>query len=299
MTARKVHVVINPGAGRDEPLLKTLNRLFQLAGVEWDASITMKAGDARVQAEAAVARGADVVAVYGGDGTVGEVAGALVDTEVPLAILPGGTANVLSVELGIPRDVTQACALICAEALSTRRIDVGRVDGRHFFVRAGMGFEAAMIEGADAETRDRFGPLSYVVSGLRALRDPLLVRYYIELDSREFVECEGMSCILANAGALGTAALRLAPGIDVTDGLLDVIVMTTADLPSLIGLAARIITGAEQLDPVLHWQVKEVTVRSEPAQTLQIDGEAAGIVSVKAEVLPRRLQVIAPSYTTG
>ena len=58
--------------------------------------------------------------------------------------------------------------------------------------------------------------------------------------------------------------------------------------PSLIGVAARIITGAEQLDPLLHWQVREVMVRSDPAQTLQIDGEAAGVVSVKAEILPRQ-----------
>src|SRR5215213_10077087 len=112
---KRVHVIINPASGQDRPVLGTLSRTFQKGGIEWEGYITKKGGDARQFAETALAAGADVVAVYGGDGTVAEVASTLAGTEIPLAILPGGTANVLSVELGIPRKLADACNLLCRE----------------------------------------------------------------------------------------------------------------------------------------------------------------------------------------
>src|SRR6478752_6280044 len=104
MAHRKIHVVINPVAGQDTPILNVVNRVFQESDVEWDVSITKKSGDALKQTRQAVKDGADVVAAYGGDGTVAEVASGLVRTKTLLAILPGGTANVMSIELGIPTD---------------------------------------------------------------------------------------------------------------------------------------------------------------------------------------------------
>ncbi len=98
---KRVRVIINPAAGQDEPVLGILNSVFHPAGVEWDVAITLKAGDAKRFAQQAVEEGIEVVAVYGGDGTVAEVASGLIGSEVPLAIFPGGTANVMSVELGI------------------------------------------------------------------------------------------------------------------------------------------------------------------------------------------------------
>src|SRR5690554_7252602 len=113
MSQRKVHVVINPAAGQGIPLLSILNQVFSECGVDWDVSITKKSGDAREQARQAAAKGVDVVAAFGGDGTVAEVASGLLGSRTPLAILPGGTANVMSVELGIPTDLAQACRVAC------------------------------------------------------------------------------------------------------------------------------------------------------------------------------------------
>ena len=106
-TFRRVHVVINPASGKDQPILNTLNDVFRQYGVEWDVSITHKYGDATVQAKAAIARGVDLVVGYGGDGTQHELANAVIGTPIPMAVLPGGTGNGFARELGIPKDSAQ------------------------------------------------------------------------------------------------------------------------------------------------------------------------------------------------
>ena len=97
----KIHVVINPAAGQDEPILNVLNDVFHPAGVDWDISLTHKSGDATRLAAEAAALGVDLVAAYGGDGTQMEVANGLLGTGVPQAILPGGTGNAMAHDLGI------------------------------------------------------------------------------------------------------------------------------------------------------------------------------------------------------
>ena len=113
---KRIHIIVNPAAGRDRPMLSVFNSVFQPAQVDWDVSITKTAGDARRLARQAAAAGVEAIAVYGGDGTVMEVASALVDTQTPMIILPGGTGNSVANELGIPRDIAQACQTWCATA---------------------------------------------------------------------------------------------------------------------------------------------------------------------------------------
>src|SRR5512135_2502198 len=93
MNFKRVHVIVNPASGKDQPILHTLNSVFHPAGIDWDIYVTKAGGDARRLAQEAVQAGADAVAVYGGDGTVAEVAAGLFDSEMPVVILPGGTTN--------------------------------------------------------------------------------------------------------------------------------------------------------------------------------------------------------------
>src|SRR5512143_2200549 len=87
---KRIHVIVNPASGPDRPILSILNRAFQPAEVDWDVFVTKKAGDARCYAQQSAKAGVDVVAAYGGDGTVMEVISGLVGTNIPLAIFPGG-----------------------------------------------------------------------------------------------------------------------------------------------------------------------------------------------------------------
>ena len=294
---KHIHVIINPATRQDRPLLGILNSQFHSAGIDWDVFITKKVGDARRLAQASALAGVDAVAVYGGDGTVMEAASGLVGTEVPLAIFPGGTANVLSVELGIPGDLTEACALACSGRSAVRRVDLGQVGGDHFLLSVGVGFAATVIEGADRELKNRFGMLAYWLSGFQALREPAMARYRLTLDGQQ-IDTEGITCMIANSGNLGQLGLKLSPSINVSDGLLDVIVLRRGDLGSFLSVAAHVVAGNDAAEPIQHWQAREISLIVDPPQTVQIDGEILGKAPLHVRVMPQAARIIVPGNTS-
>ena len=302
---RKVYVIANPAAGQGNFDIKDLNSRFSSAGIEWEVWFTKAFGDGAVLARRALEEGADVVAAYGGDGTVAEVGGALAQSRVPLAILPGGTANVMSVELGIPPNFGDACALLCSDVLATRAVDLGLVDGRPFLLRLSLGLEARMVEGADRALKDRLGTLAYALSGLKALTAPEVVaRYELELDGHAVVE-EGIACIVANSANLGSPNLYLAPDVSVCDGLLDVFLVNNANLPTVMSLIAGILNPAGSLvvaevlgvEPELprnirHWQAREILVQSDPPSSVQADGEMIGETPKRISLIAGALDIV-------
>ena len=124
---KHLHVVVNPASGKNEPILNTLNDVFHPVGVTWSASVTNAYGDAMYQAREAAKSGSDIVVAYGGDGTVMEVVNGLLGTGVPMGILPGGTGNVLSIEVGIPQTLGEAAQVLVSEEATIRQIDVGQL----------------------------------------------------------------------------------------------------------------------------------------------------------------------------
>lgn len=287
---QNVIVIINPASGQDRPMLGVMNRAFHNAGINWDVRITKEAGDAQRFAQEAVAAGVDAVGVYGGDGTVMEVANGLFGSDVPLAIFPGGTANVMSVELGIPNDLTEATALVCGENSYVRQVDVGRIRDRSFLLRIGIGFEADVINKTERDAKNRMGTLAYLLSGLQTLGERKIARYRLTLDGEE-VEAEGVSLMIANSGNMGMTNLSFAKNIDVSDGLLDVVIIRDTDVGSLLQVAASAVGLS---DPLPHWQARTVKVESDPAQHVICDGEPMDDTPVEATVLPRALRVIVP-----
>ena len=163
---KKIHVIINPSAGKDDAILNKLNRVFNKYGVDWEINITRKFGDATRFARQAVADGFDLVAGYGGDGTQMEVADGLMGSDIPMAILPGGTGNAMSFELGIPHDLEQAAELIC-QSRNQRKIDVVKIGDQHFMLRLYTGIEES--EKTKREDKDRLGNLAYVKDALKEL----------------------------------------------------------------------------------------------------------------------------------
>lgn len=297
---KRVHIIVNPASGQDRPVLSILNDVFHPSGIDWEVFVTKNAGDGRRYAEESVKAGVDAVGVYGGDGTVMEVASALVNTNMPFAIFPGGTANVMSVELGVPSDPAEACALVTGGRSAIRTIDVGQYNDYIFLTRLGMGLESNVIESTDREQKDRMGWLAYALNTLRELREPKVSRYTLTLDG-QVVETEGLTCVIANSGIItpnsgipGRGVLSFAPGISVSDGVLDVVVIRRADLGSLLSVAASMVAGNENAEPLLHWQAREVSVVADPPQTIQLDGEILDQTPVRARVLPNALRVIVP-----
>ena len=294
---KKMQVIINPAAGVGRPILQALNSQLKDSGVEWDVSITHKAGDAQRLAKKAVEDGADIVGVHGGDGTVMEVASGLRGTSTPMAIFPGGTANVMSVELGIPNDDTEAAIDFIAKGnYTTRLIDMGRVNERLFLLRIGIGLEADMMKSADQEVKNRFGMLAYAFSAMNEMRTLTPTLYRVRVDG-ELHEVEGVSCMIANSGNVAIGGLTLSEKIDISDGLLDVVVFRSADLAAMISVTAAVMspnseaTDSPQLE---HYQGREIIVESDPPQTISIDGEVIEPVTLTASILPGAVNVIVP-----
>jgi YegS/Rv2252/BmrU family lipid kinase len=292
--SRRIHVVVNPAAGQPEPVLHTLNQVFGEAEVDWNLTVTHGPGDATAQTERAVADGVDAVAAYGGDGTVMEVANGLVDSDVPLALLPGGTGNVLSVELGIPQDLADAARLAAGQDARVQRIDVGLCGDRRFLLRVGIGYHARRISMATRELRDRLGKLAYFVAGMQALPSSEVVRYQFTLDGEE-VEAEGAACLVENAGSIGLPDLKLVPGTSISDGLLDLVLTRDVDFGALFSAAASIAGLPEESEELQHWSAREIEIVTEPPEDVVVDGEPWGQTPCTLKVLPEALGVIAPS----
>jgi YegS/Rv2252/BmrU family lipid kinase len=292
VTCKRLHIIVNPAAGQNTPFLQTMNTAFQAADIDWDLFVTKKPGDGRRLAQEAVQAGADVVAAYGGDGTVGEVAAGLVGSDIPLAIFPGGTANVMSVELGIPGDLAGALALVCGHGV-LRPVDMGQIGDRLFMLRAMVGYTADMTRMTAREDKNRLGSLAYILSGLRVLPNIQSIPYKLTLDGK-MVEAPGTICYVANSGNLGLPGVTLNARIDISDGLLDVVLIEAERIGAILKVAASAAGLTELLN---HWQVREVTVEAEPPQTVEVDGEVVDPTPLTARVLPQAVRVIVPAVT--
>lgn len=288
---RKIHIIINPASGQPQPILHTLNSVFHPLGVDWEVFITKQSGDAERYASLAAASGVDVVAAYGGDGTVMEAARGLVGTQTPLAILPGGTANLMSVELGVPKNLAQAVAIAADPGSRVRVVDAGLFGGQtHFLLRVGMGFAARKVEIADRELKDRYGVLAYSIGALKALTDTEPAIYRLTLDGQTY-EYSGFSCLVDNAGNIGFAGLGI-KSILVDDGLLDVLLIRDARIRSFIAVGKGVSGAKPNPEYLQHWQAREITIEADPPQSVQMDGELAGQTPVTIRVVPGWVRIL-------
>ena len=294
---RRVDVIANPASGQsEEPLLRTLNNVFKAAGIDWDLSITKEKGDAQRLAQEAVAAGATAVAVYGGDGTVVEAASGLVGSQVPLGILPGGTANMMSRAYGIPQDLEEAVSLIARPDHAIYPVHLGQVGDGYFFQLVGIGMEAKIVEGADRSAKDRLGNLAYTLAALRALTNPQNAHYRLELDDGRVVEEDGVTCLIAKTGNLGIPSLEQSQKTaDPDAALLDIAILRQANLAGLLSLATTVVSGNVNPEMIPHWQAREVTVHTDPPESIQADGEIIGKTPVKVKILQEPIQLIVPA----
>jgi YegS/Rv2252/BmrU family lipid kinase len=286
---KRVQVIINPAAGKNDTILNTINGVFSGSDIEWDARITHKFGDATRLAREAVVDGADLVAGYGGDGTQLEVANGLVGSGVPMAILPGGTGNAMAFQLNVPRDLMGAVSLI-VNSTNRKAIDLASIGDRVFMLRAYTGVQAE--ERASREMKDKYGNLAYVAEGLKFAARPPEAQYKATIDGQT-VEGKGMICYIVNAGASGGIALPELPGVDVSDGLLDFYVVSDG-LRSIRNISRYVLKVGSAKAGVYHWQGREITLEADPAQNVWIDGEQYGQTPITAKVLPKALEVVVP-----
>ncbi len=293
---KNIRIIINPASGKGESILNIIDASMKEFGITWEASITHQAGDAIQFAKAAVKEKIDALAVYGGDGTVKEAISGLIGSEIPLAILPGGSANVLATELGIPNDLKEACSILSFAPRETKTIDVGQFDKRYFISGISLGFESDVVKGAKRQTKNRIGILAYFWSAVAALKKTEKAVYHLKIDGQEH-EVKGLTCIITNTGNIGFSNISFDKHIDVSDGLLDVIVVRKVDL-SLFKLIVVTLIKRERpdnLELVKHWQGKEISVSASPKQRVQCDGEMLKEMPLLIKIIPKAIKVLVPS----
>lgn len=291
---KNIHVLINPASGQPEPVLHTLNQVFQPEGIYWDNSITHEAGDAARLAAEAVDRGVDLVAVYGGDGTVMEAANGLIGSEVPMLVLPGGTGNIFSTELGIPQELRVAAELVVSPNSRRRMIDVGKCRERFFLLRVGVGFVAEQVHLTSRELRDRYGKLAYFIAAIQALPTLKSALYHFEVDGEQ-IEYEGAMCMVENAGNIGLPGTSLVPDTRIDDGLLDLVVLRGVDIQTALSALTSITGGDPQFEHLAHLQGRQFTIHSDPPQKVIIDGEPHGETPCSIQVHPSALAALVPA----
>lgn len=228
-------------------------------------------------AERCVDKGVDLLIAWGGDGTVQRCVDALVrcgaGREVPLAIVPAGTANLLATNLGVPRDVRGAVDV----ALRGRRraLDVGRLAGEHFAVMAGMGFDALMIRDADGGLKDRLGRAAYLWTGLRNLRSRA-VEARVTVDGEPWF-AGPLSCLLLGNVGCALAGIHPFPEADPGDGRLEVGVVKADSWWEWVTVLARAAAGAPDSSPlVLTTRAEAVEVELDGKLPYQLDGGERG-----------------------
>jgi len=290
---KRAMIIINPAAGKAEPVLSVLNDVLGPAQIDWEVTVTHEPGDGVAATRDAIEKGFDLIGAYGGDGTVAEVASALADGGPPLLLLPGGTGNALADDLGIPQTLAEAAALAIDDRSVVRRIDLGRVGDSGFVLRLTMGIETAMVGAATRESKDRYGWLAYVMAGVQALADPQVAKYTVTVDGETHV-VEGVAAMIANSASVGhLAGVKLAQGVDLSDGMLDIVVVESSALPGLLGSAAEVAQGQEP-SGIRRWAGARISVDAAPAQKVLADGEESGATPVDVTVMPGAVGVLVP-----
>jgi diacylglycerol kinase family enzyme len=284
-----IRVIANPSAGRGAPDYATLGAVFAARGAAWSLVTTRLLGHAEQCARAAAADGAAVVAVYGGDGTISDAARGLIGSDIPLLILPGGTANLLATELGIPRDLRAAAALAFDGA--AQAVDMAQT-GRHLFFHLGIGLEGEMVRRAGPTAKRSAGALAYYGAALGALWTDR-ARYRLALDG-ETVEISGINCSITTYGSLGVFGLALSHTVDPGDGWLDVFVIERADLPRAALASLSALWFRDLRLAVRHWRVRSVDVELDRPQPITLDSEIVTLNPIRARVVPGAARIFAP-----
>jgi diacylglycerol kinase (ATP) len=288
-----VSIIINPISGGATPA--AARRRAQLAQSQLalgreqvEVSITERRGHAYEIATVAAQRGDRLVIAWGGDGTINEVASALVGSTTALGIVPAGSGNGLARELGVPRRVD--AAIDYALTAPGKQVDAGTLGGRWFFSVAGIGFDAHVADAFDRDTGRRRGLSTYVRVTARELWRYRCGQYLIDGNAA----VTALLITFANSAQFGNG-VRIAPSARIDDGVLDMVVFEERSRRATLWGLPRLFTGGVgRIGGVSIRQVTSVSVESTVPMAFHVDGEPVqGGTRLEARIHPAVLRVAA------
>lgn len=311
---RQMLIIVNPYATTVSDRLKNLV-VYALQGRYEVETIETEAQNHATEIGREVRdHGYDIVVAFGGDGTLNEVVNGLAGTDVPVSVLPGGSTNVVCRTLGIPNDVVDATEhlLAVADDWRPRRIDLGRVDDRHFVFSCGVGIDATVVRRVDAhpKLKSHAGPYYYSWAAISAFYRAYLVNAIrLRVETSDGEEAEGVTALAQNSDPFTYFArrpVRVCEGVEIDDGTLALGVLKRAaqrDMPTLI---ARLFS--ESKPAARHRQIEHFAAVTEATVTsisetrdgivrpfpIQVDGDYIGEkTEVKLQVEPGALTIVA------
>lgn len=286
---KRFPLLLNPNARGSHS--KALRKWTQSFGDVFDVYESEPAENVRDWIRGKVAQGAPVIVAAGGDGTLNLLAEELVGTETVMGIIPAGTMNVFARELRFPLKNFDAALKILHQG-KIREIDVFTANGNPFLQMCGVGFDAQVVSGVTWENKKRWGPLAYVHSAFRILKEkPSLLK--ITLPGGEVRE--GVFAVMGNGRFYG-GSFSLFPQAEPDDGFLDILLFKKLGI-SVIGQFLRTLfipSRSPDSSDIEYHRVKECLVESEEKIPFELDGDARGFTPVEIKLSPVKLKIIVP-----
>ena len=289
----KPFIVANPVAGNADAA--ELRRLFDEHLPEYEYEIFETTGEEKLSEVVAQAlgRGFDLIIAAGGDGTVSGVAAGLVNRQVPMAILPIGTGNALSRELGIPLDPEEAVQLL-VEGFKTREIDGMWVKGWFSVLSVGIGITSMTMRDTGREQKRRFGILAYLWTGLLQLGGVGLNRFELEIDGK-IKKVKASEVFISNSRVVGVKPFNLGEDVQPDDGVMAVCVVRARTAWDYLRVAAQLAVGQRRKKEIDCDQARQVVkVSASRRLPVQADGEVVGSTPVEVQVVPAAVRVVVP-----
>lgn len=292
-TPRKIAVVAHSGKTVDGGLDELRRRITDegVGKLLWYEVPKSKKAPAKVRK--ALEKKPDLLVVWGGDGMVQRAIDVAAGTDVPLAVIPAGTGNLLATNLGVP--ATIAGAVEAAFHGEHRRIDLGKVNGEHFAVMAGIGFDGAMIRDADRDLKARLGKLAYVWAGIRHVGGEA-PRAKVRIDGNKWFDDEASCVLVGNVGTI-TGGIHAFDDARPDDGWLDVGVATAQGALQWARALGTMAVGRSDRSPFVRMtRARTVEVKLASPLEYELDGGAREPAKhLTVEVVPSAVTVCVPA----
>ena len=274
---KKLAVILNPikidDLGQFRTLVETLAKDSGFTSVVWWETTVEDTGYG--MAHQAAVSGCDLVLAIGGDGTIRAVCEELAGTGIPVGIVPAGTGNLLARNLDIPLYLRSAVDVGLNgqdRAIDMVEVSGDKMEDATFLVMAGIGFDAAIMEGVNEDIKAKVGWLAYVWSALKSLMFPA-VRVEVSVDGAPFTRHRARTLVIGNVGFL-QAGMPLIPDAAIDDGKLDVVLLYPRRFLSWLPLAVRVLTKNPRTDETITRMTgTEVVVRTHVDAPRQLDGD--------------------------
>lgn len=292
----RLFLVLNPMAGSCDAaeLKRILEQECAAAGLELEIYETTGQDSVIEIARQARQRGYRVIAAAGGDGTVSQVASALVHSDIPLGVVPVGTANLFARELNIPLEPEAACRLLVS---ATRRtaIDAMKAGDMAYISHVSLGVYSKIAEKTSAAAKRYFRQLAYIWNALPELLGGRSWRFTLEIDGK-VQRVRASFIMIANVGGVGAGALRWGPDIKPDDGRVDICIVRGRTLRDYVLFMWHVIRHLHKQAPKTRYLYASRSIKVFTRKRLPVrgDGEIIGQSQVEIEILPGAIQVLVP-----